>query len=71
MHENQEDLMKHLCRYNALDYGSCLHMLDPYALSDPVEQSYIFRPLTKQGYLKSTKTAACPYSRKAARCSPI
>lgn len=35
-----------------MDYGSCLHILDPYALSDPVEQSYIFRPLTKQGYLK-------------------
>lgn len=52
MHEIQETLMKHLCRYKALDYGSCLHTLDPYELFTPVERSYIFRPLTKQGYLK-------------------
>ena len=52
MHPTQEELIKHLCRYNVLSYEGCLHMLDPYELSTPVERSYIFRPLTKQGYLK-------------------
>ena len=52
MHEIQEKLIKHLCLYNVLDYESCLYLLDPYELFTPVERSYIFRPLTRQGYLK-------------------
>ena len=52
MRDNQITLIKHLCLYNALDYQSCLHMLDPYELMSPVERSYEFRPLTRLGYLK-------------------
>ena len=58
MHQNQEELIKHLCRYNVLSYEDCLHLLDPYELATPVERSYIFRPLTKQGYLKKHRDGA-------------
>ena len=58
MHEIQEELMKHLCRYNVLSYESCLHLLDPYELFTPVERSYVFRPLTKHGYLKKHRDGA-------------
>ena len=52
MNQFQEKLIKHLCRYNVLDYESCLYLLDPCEFDTPVERSYAFRPLTRQGYLK-------------------
>lgn len=55
MHDNQLLLIEHLCLYNALDYQSCLHILDPYELLTPEDRSYVFRPLTKNGYLKKRK----------------
>lgn len=55
MHDNQLFLIEHLCLYNALDYQSCLHILDPDEQKTPTERSYIFRPLTKNGYLKKRK----------------
>ena len=58
MHSTQEKLIKHLCRYNVLSYEDCLHLLDPYELATPVERSYIFRPLTRQGYLKKHRDGA-------------
>ena len=58
MHQNQEELIKHLCRYNVLFSEACLHLLDPYELSTPVERSYAFRPLTRQGYLKKHRDGA-------------
>ena len=51
MYQFQEDLIQHLCRYNILSYNDCLEMLDPCELHTPTERSYIFRPLTRQGYL--------------------
>lgn len=55
MHETQERLIKHLCLYNMLDYESCLYLLDPYELDTAVERTYLFRPLTRQGFLKKHK----------------
>lgn len=55
MHDYQLNLLEHLCLYNALDYQSCLHMLDPYKLLTPTERSYAFRPLTRLGYLKKRR----------------
>lgn len=52
MHDYQLILIEHLCLYNALDYQSCLHILDPYELLTPTERSYEFRPLTRLRYLK-------------------
>ncbi len=52
MYQFQEDLIRHLCRYNILSYNDCLHALDPCELHTPTERSYIFRPLTRQGYLQ-------------------
>ena len=58
MHDNQLNLIEHLCLYNALDYQSRLHMLDPYELMTLEERSYVFRPLTRNGYLKKRKDGA-------------
>ena len=57
LHENQLKLLRHLARFNLLDYASCLHLLDTSGKTDAVSLSYAFRPLTRYGYL--TKHGDC------------
>ena len=70
MYQDQEELIKHLCRYRALSYEGCLHLLDPDELSTSVERSYIFRPLTRLGYLKKHKNGAVTILAKGRRLFP-
>ncbi|MCM1149707.1 MAG: hypothetical protein NC319_06445 [Butyricicoccus sp.] len=55
LHENQLKLIRHLARFNLLDYDSCLDMLATPEMTDRVALSYAFRPLTKNGYLSKRK----------------
>lgn len=55
LHENQLKLIRHLARFNLLDYASCLHLLDTEGTGDQVKLSYAFRPLTKNKYITKRK----------------
>lgn len=55
LHDNQLKLLRHLARFNLLDYQSCLDMLATSETTDRVALSYAFRPLTKNGYLSKRK----------------
>ncbi len=47
LHDNQLRLIRHLVRFNTLDYLSCLEVLDTNNTGDRVSLSYTFRPLTR------------------------
>ena len=51
LHNNQLNLLRHLCRYSLLSYEDCLSLLDTAGTNDTVALSYAFRPLTKNGYV--------------------
>ena len=51
LHENQLKLIRHLARFNLMDYQDCLDMLDTEGVGDRMALSYVFRPLTKNKYL--------------------
>lgn len=55
LHENQLKLIRHLARFQLLDYTSCLHILDTAGTGDKTALSYVFRPLTKHKYLTKRK----------------
>lgn len=55
LHENQLKLIKHLIRFNLLDYQDCLKLLDTENTGDNVALSYAFRPLTKNNYISKNK----------------
>lgn len=55
LHENQLNLIRHMARFHLLDYPSCLQILDPTGMTDRTALSYMFRPLTKNGYLVKRK----------------
>lgn len=55
LHDNQLQLIRHLARFNLLDYGSCLEMLDVDGTGDRTALSYTFRPLTRNKYLSKRK----------------
>lgn len=55
LHDNQLQLIQHLARFNLLDYGGCLEMLDVDGTGDRTALSYVFRPLTKNKYLSKRK----------------
>lgn len=55
LHDNQLQLLQHLARFNLLDYGGCLKMLDVDETGDRTALSYAFRPLTKNKYLSKRK----------------
>ena len=55
LHDNQLQLLRHLARFNLLDYGGCLEMLDVDGTGDRTARSYAFRPLTKNKYLPKRK----------------
>jgi hypothetical protein len=58
LHENQLKLLRHLSQFEALDYPSCLRMLDTERANDLVKLSYAFRPLTKNKYAAKRKDGA-------------
>ena len=47
LNENQLKLLRHLSRFNLLDYPSCLDMLNNDGGSDRTARSYAFRALPK------------------------
>lgn len=55
LHDNQLHLLQHLARFNLLDYQGCLDLLETPEVTDRVALSYVFRPLTKNGYLSKRK----------------
>lgn len=55
LHGNQLKLIRHLARFNLLDYPSCLELLETEDTTDHVALSYAFRPLTKNRYLSKRK----------------
>lgn len=55
LHHNQLRLIRHLIRFNTLDYASCLEVLDTESTGDRVAMSYAFRPLTKNNYISKNK----------------
>ncbi len=55
LHNNQLSLIRHLIRFNYLDYESCLKFLDTENTFDKVAMSYVFRPLTKNKYVSKNK----------------
>lgn len=66
LNENQLKLLRHLARFNLLDYPSCLDMLNNDGGSDRTALSYAFRPLTKNRYVSKDKRGCCVYSDKGA-----
>lgn len=55
LHDNQLKLLRHLARFNLLDYPDCLKLLDTEGTGDRTALSYVFRPLTKHGYVSKRK----------------
>lgn len=55
LHNNQLYLIRHLIRFNYLDYESCLDVLDRENTGDKTKMSYAFRPLTKNKYISKNK----------------
>lgn len=55
MAAGQFRLLRHLARFQILDYESCLKMLDTSNTGDMVKMSYLFRPLTKNKYISKSK----------------
>lgn len=55
LHDNQLQLLRHLARFNLLDYRGCLEMLDVDETEDRTALSYAFRPLTKNKYISKRK----------------
>lgn len=53
--QNQLNLLRHLAQFEALDYATCLWMLDTEKTNDRVALSYAFRPLTKNKYVSKRK----------------
>lgn len=53
--ENQLRLLRHLAQFETLDYLSCLRMLDAEKTNNRTALSYVFRPLTKNKYVRRRK----------------
>ena len=64
LHDNQRNLIRHLIRFNILDYDSCLKMLDTENTGDKTALSYVFRPLTKNKYISKNKQGIVNVLRK-------
>ena len=68
LNENQLKLLRHLARFNLLDYPSCLDMLNNDGGSDRTALSYAFRPLTKNRYVSKDKRGCVSILAKGGRC---
>ncbi len=55
LHDNQLNLILHLIRLNIMTYEDCLKFLDTENTGDMIAMSYVFRPLTKNGYVAKSK----------------
>ena len=55
LNENQLKLLRHLARFNLLDYPSCLYMLSTNENESRTALSYAFRPMTKNRYVSKDK----------------
>lgn len=55
LHDNQLKLLRHLARFNLIDYPDCLELLNTTGTGDRVAMSYAFRPLTKNRYVSKRK----------------
>lgn len=55
LHDNQLRLIRHLIRFNILDYENCLKVLSTQNEKDEIALSYAFRPLTKNNYIAKNK----------------
>lgn len=55
LHDNQLRLIRHLIRFNILDYENCLKVLSTQDEKDEIALSYAFRPLTKNNYIAKNK----------------
>ena len=55
LHQNQLNLILHLIRLNIMSYEDCLKFLDTENTGDMIAMSYVFRPLTKNGYVVKGK----------------
>ena len=51
LHDNQLKLLRHLARFNLMDYLDCLDLLDTAGTGNRMALSYAFRPLTKNSYV--------------------
>lgn len=70
LHENQLNLIRFLARFNLLDYQDCLQFLDTAGTGDRTALSYMFRPLTKNGYLIKHKDGSVSISAKGRALFP-
>ena len=55
LHYNQVQLLAHLAQFNLLSYEDCLELLKTSDQTDRRSLSYVFRPLTKNGYVSKNK----------------
>lgn len=55
LHDNQLKLLRHLARFNLMDYPDCLELLNSTGAGGRVAMSYAFRPLTKNRYVSKRK----------------
>lgn len=55
LHDNQLQLLRHLARFNLMDYLDCLALLDTTGIGDRMALSYTFRSLTKNKYVSKRK----------------
>ncbi len=70
LHNNQLRLIRHLIRFNSLNYDSCLEILNTDNTLDNVALSYQFRPLTKNDYLSKNKDGVVSVLRKGRALFP-
>ena len=68
--KNQLILIRHLIRYNILDYESCLELLDMDNTGDKIAMSYMFRPLTKYNYVSKNKNGCVTVLKKGRALFP-
>ena len=70
LHENQLNLILHLIRLNIMAYDDCLKFLDTENTGDMVAMSYVFRPLTKNGYVSKNKEGVVTVLQKGRNLFP-
>lgn len=70
LHENQLSLIRHLTRFNYLDYEHCLKKLETEDMTDVIALSYAFRPLTKNNYISKNNDGIVSVLRKGRALFP-
>ena len=70
LHENQLNLILHLIHLTIMRYEDCLRMLDTENTGDMIAMSYVFRPLTKNGYLAKNKDGIVTVLKKGRELFP-